>query len=202
MKKILMVVIGLIVLVLLGFGALIYVSPTEFKVEREVVINKPKDEVFSYLKLLKNQNDWGPWVKKDPKIKLEYRGTDGEVGFVSRWESESEELGVGEQEIKKIVDGERIDTELRFVKPWEATNSGYFVTEDAGENRTKVKWGFTGTMDRPMNLMLVFTDFEGIVSKDLGEGLDLLKSILEKQPSPEPKPDDETKPKPDKDSVS
>ncbi len=185
MKKLLFALLGLIVLVVAAIAVLAFVSPTEFKVERDVVINKPKAEVFNYLKLLKNQNEWGPWVKKDPKVKLTYTGTDGEVGFISKWDSEHEELGVGEQEIKKITDGERIDTELRFVEPWESTSNGYMTTEDAGEGKTKVAWGFTGSMPRPMNLMLVFTDFEALVAKDFEEGLASLKEVVEKRPSPE-----------------
>jgi len=185
MKKILMGIGGLIAVLLIVLAVLVFISPTDFKVERDVVINKPKAEVFEYLKFVKNQNEWGPWMQRDPKIKMSYTGTDGEVGFISKWESDHEDVGTGEQEIKKIVDGERVDVELRFIKPWEATNKGFLITEDAGEGKTKVRWGFSGTMNRPMNLMLVFTDFEALVGKDFEEGLDKLKSIVEKQASPE-----------------
>ena len=150
MKKVLSIIAGLIILAVIGIAVLIFVTPTDFEVEREVVINKPKAEVFSYLKMLKNQNEWGPWTKRDPNVKLSYTGTDGEVGFVSKWDSEHEQLGVGEQEIKKIADGERIDYELRFIKPWESKSDAYMITEEAGDGKTKVRWGFTGSMPRPM----------------------------------------------------
>ena len=77
---------------------------------------------------------------------------------------------------------DRIDTELRFVEPWESTSAGYLVTEEAGENQTTVRWGFTGSMARPMNLMLVFTPFEELVAKDFEEGLGNLKRIVEALP--------------------
>ena len=186
MKKILLAILAIILVVAVTIGVVAFISPTEFQVEREVVIDKPKAEVFDYLKMLKNQNEWGPWVQKDPKIKLTYSGEDGNPGFVSKWESEHEEVGHGEQEIKKIVDGKRIDTEIRFIKPWEATSNGYLETEDAGEGKTKVKWGFTGSMPRPMNLLLLVTPFEDEVGKDFNEGLAKLKSVVEKRPSPEP----------------
>ncbi len=198
MKTILKVAGGILVLLILVCAVLIFVSPTDFDVKRDVVIDKPKAEVFDYLKVLKNQNEWGPWVQKDPNIKLTYTGNDGEVGFISKWESDSEEIGHGEQEITKIVEGERIETELRFKQPWEATNYGYLISEDAGEGKTKVTWGFKGTMARPMNLMLVFTDFEAIVGKDFEEGLGKLKTVMEKRPSPEP----EENAKPGEDLIS
>ena len=200
MKKILTALVALVLLLVVAVGVLIFVMPTDFKVEREVVINKPKSEVFDYLKMLKNQNEWGPWVTKDPKIKLSYTGTDGEIGFVSKWESEHEEVGHGEQEIKKITEGERIDTEIRFIKPWESTSNGFMTTSDAGEGKTKVTWGFTGSMPRPMNLMLLLTPFEAEVAKDFEKGLAKLKGIVEKKSSPEPEGVDVKEEKSDADS--
>ncbi len=116
----------------------------------------------------------------DPAMKKSYRGTDGTVGFVSHWESDNEEVGWGEQEIKKITEGERIDFELRFLKPFEATEPAYMATESINENQTKVKWGFSGHFSYPMNLMLLFYDMEKMIGDDLQNGLGKLKEILEK----------------------
>jgi len=185
MKKILLALVGLVVLIVGVLVALVFVTPTGFQVEREIEIAKPKAEVFAYLKNLKNQDDWGPWVKKDPNIKQSYEGNDGEVGFIAKWDSDHEDVGSGEQEIKKITDGERIDTEIRFKKPFESTADAYITTVDAGEGKTKVKWGFTGEMPRPWNLMLLFIDMDAEVGKDFDAGLSNLKVIVEKMPSPE-----------------
>lgn len=152
----------------------------DYAVEREIVINKPKQEVFNYVKFLKNQDNYSTWATRDPNMKKTYTGTDGSVGFVSAWESEDIEVGKGEQEIKNIVDGERIDFELRFYEPFEATEPAAMVTESVSDNETKVKWGFNGHMDYPMNLMLVFMNMEEEIGNDLQTGLDNLKIQLEK----------------------
>lgn len=152
----------------------------EYAVEKEIVINKPKAEVFEYIKFLKNQDNFSKWATIDPNMKKSYRGTDGTVGFVSHWESDNEEVGWGEQEIKKITEGERIDFELRFIKPFEATEPAFMSTETVSDNQTKVKWGFSGHMDYPMNLMLLFMDFEKMIGDDLQTGLAKLKTELEK----------------------
>ncbi len=152
----------------------------EYSVEREIVINKPKQEVFDYVKYLKNQDNYSKWATMDPAMKKTYRGTDGTVGFVSAWESENEDVGTGEQEIIKITEGERIDFELRFIKPFEATEPAYMTTEKIAENQTKVKWGFRGHMNYPMNLMMLFMDFEKMIGDDLETGLRKLKTELEK----------------------
>jgi len=151
----------------------------DFGVEKEITINKPKSQVFAYLKSLKSQNEWSRWGRLDPNMKAEYVGKDSTVGFISKWEG-NDEVGVGEQEIKKIVEGERIDFELRFKKPFESTSAAYLITKGAGENATIVKWGFSGSMDYPMNLMLLFMDMEEGIGRDFKEGLANLKAKLEK----------------------
>jgi hypothetical protein len=179
-KKLSIGIGGLIILLVAVAAILAFVLPTEIKVERDVTINKPRAEVFSYLKMLKNQNDWGPWYKKDPAMKQEYRGADGTVGFTASWNSTNDQVGEGEQEIKNITDGERVDTELRFKRPFESKSDAYMITEAAGDNQTKVRWGFTGSMPRPMNLMCLFIDMDKEVGKDFEEGLTTLKSNLER----------------------
>jgi len=153
---------------------------TEYHVEQSVVINKPKDNVFAYVVQLKNQDNFSRWAQLDPDMVKSYRGTDGQVGFVSRWESEHPEVGVGEQEIMKIVSGQRIDFQLRFYQPFEATEPAYMITENNGSDATTVKWGFSGHLDYPTNIMFLFMDFEKIIADDLQTGLDSLKTILEK----------------------
>jgi uncharacterized protein YndB with AHSA1/START domain len=113
-KKILIAIGILIVLLVVAVAAMTMIAPTDFAVEREVVINKPRAEVFEYIRHIKTQGEWGPWFKKEPTMKQEFRGTDGEVGFVAYWKGETADTGEGEQEIKKIVPNERVDTELRF----------------------------------------------------------------------------------------
>ncbi len=184
-KKILVGLVGLLVLVVAVIVVAAFATPTDFRVERDITIDRPKAEVFDYMKMLKNQNDWGPWARKDPNIKQDYRGTDGTVGFVSSWNGTDDEVGEGEQEIKNIVDGERIDTELRFIRPFETKSNVWMITESAGADKTHVRWGFSGSMPRPMNLMLVVMDMDKQVGKDFEDGLSRLKSILESAQPPQ-----------------
>ena len=160
-------------------GIVTYFSPTDYAVARETTVNKTPEEVFAYVKLLKNQNEWGPWFKKEPTMHQEFRGTDGQPGFVVAWKGQNAETGEGEQEIKKITEGKRMDTELRFKQPFPATANSYITTEPAGEGQTKVTWGMTGSMPRPMNLMLLVMNMDKEVGKEFEEGLATLKSTLE-----------------------
>jgi uncharacterized protein YndB with AHSA1/START domain len=166
-----------IVAVLLLIGLF---TKKDYSASREVIINKPKTLVFGYLKLLKNQNKWSVWGSMDPDMRMSFNGTDGTEGFVSAWESHNKNVGAGEQEILKIVEGERLDYEMRFIKPFKSTSWAYITTTSINEHQTKVLWGFNGKMSYPSNLMLVFMNMEKMIGNDFEKGLLNLKAILEK----------------------
>lgn len=177
LKRIGLFVLGLVALVLI---TALFVKK-DMHAEREIVINKPKGEVFQYVKYLKNQNDYSKWGTMDPAMKKEFRGTDGTVGFVSAWDSDNKDVGKGEQEIKAMKEGERIDYELRFIKPFKSTAACYMTTEGAGEAQTKVRWGFNGKMIYPLNVMGLFMNMDKMIGDDFNTGLVNLKDRLEKQ---------------------
>jgi len=151
----------------------------EYTIVREITINKPKQAVFDYIKLLKNQDNYSKWMKMDPNAKKTYTGTDGTVGFVSAWESTNKDVGAGSQTIASIKEGDRIDIDLHFLKPFEGKAKAYMSTEDAA-GQTKVKWGFDGAMPYPMNIMLLSDKMCNMIGDDLQTGLNNLKALLEK----------------------
>lgn len=172
----LLYIMAALVLLLLILSLL---APKGYEVSRSTLIAVPKDQVFKVLRSLKQQDEWSPWAKRDPNMHKEYRGTDGEVGSVSYWNG-NKEVGEGEQEITKIIDGERIEGQLRFLKPWKSESDCYFVTEAISEERTKVVWGFTGKNKFPFSIMMLFMSMDKMVGKDFEEGLATLKTMLEK----------------------
>jgi hypothetical protein len=171
----------IILYIILGVLAVILVAsfilPKSFNVSAEIIIDKPCKEVFDYVKILKNQEKYSVWVMADPNIKIEYKGTDGTVGFISSWTSENKNVGVGAQEIKAIKEGERYDVELRFEKPFKATNQAYTTTTPVEGNRTKVTTVFTGSNPIPMNLMSFM--IRKMLLRDMNQNMTNLKSILE-----------------------
>lgn len=169
------IVLGIILLILI----LAAIAPKTYNVFRSIEIDRPKDEVFHYLKFLKKQDEWSPWGKRDPNMEQKFTGTDGEVGAISYWNG-NKEVGEGEQELTNIVDGERIESELRFLKPWKSTSDAYLLTEEVDAQKTKVIWGFTGNNKFPMSIMMLFMNMDKMIGKDFEEGLASLKEIMEK----------------------
>lgn len=177
MKILLWIIIALAGIIVL-FLIIGFFTKKGYTVSREVLVNKPKPTVFDYLKFLRNQNKFSVWGSMDPNMKTEFRGTDGTKGFVSAWESENKNVGKGEQEILNIVEGERIDYEIRFIKPFRSTSGAYITTTAIKDNQTRVHWEFNGKMKYPMNLMMLFMNMEKIIGNDLDKGLHKLKTIL------------------------
>lgn len=165
-----------IILVLLVI-VLANIAPKNYDVSRSIIINKPLPEVFSFLKLLKNQDDWSPWAEKDPNMKKTLTGTDGEVGFVSAWVG-NKDVGEGEQEITGITENEVVESQLRFLKPFKSTSDAYLRVFEEGK-ATKVVWGFSGENKFPISIMMLFMNMDKTVGKDFEYGLSKLKGILE-----------------------
>lgn len=165
--------------VLLLLVVLALIAPKNYNVQRNIIINRQVHETFRYLRIVKNQDHWSPWKQKDPHMKQTFSGTDGEVGFVSRWEG-NKDVGVGEQEIKRIIENDIIETELRFFKPWKSISDGYLKVDSVDNAKTKVTWGFVGKTPIPFNIFMLFFSMDKTVGTDFEEGLENLKRTLEK----------------------
>src|SRR5450432_1045790 len=170
---ILLVVAGIIALLLL-FALFM---KREHYVKREIIINTPRQKVFDYLKLLKNQDEFNKHAMTAPDREREFKGTDGTVGYIYAWKGDKN-AGEGEKEIKNIIEGKRIETEIRFVKPMRATASIIMETESLSDSQTKVYWSNAGTLKYPINIMVPM--LEKNVAKDMDISLSTLKNILEK----------------------
>ena len=170
---ILLVVGGIIALLLL----IALFMKKEHYVKREIIINAPRQKVFDYVKLLKNQDEFNKHAMAGPDRKREFKGTDGTVGYIYAW-SGNKNAGEGEKEIKNIIEGIRIETEIRFVKPMRATASIIMETVSLPDNQTKVSWSNAGVLKYPVNIMVPM--MEKHVAKDMDFSLSTLKNILEK----------------------
>lgn len=171
-----------ILLILAGFITLLLIIALFMKKEHfvkcEIIINAPRQKVFDFLKHLKNQEQFNKWATAGKENrKEEFKGTDGTVGYIYSW-SGDKSAGQGEKEIKNIVEGKRIETEIRFVKPMAAIASIVMETESLSDSQTKVTWSNSGILKYPLNIMIPIA--EKNFSKDMKSSLSILKEILEK----------------------
>src|SRR5258706_245761 len=123
MKILKYLLIGIICLVVV-ICPLGLILPKEYTVARSTVIKAPRQIVLEHVKNLKTMDKWSPWSKKDPNIKQEFGGNDGEVGSWSKWEG-NKDVGKGKQEVTAVTDNS-VDFKLTFLEPWQTVSDVKF----------------------------------------------------------------------------
>ncbi len=162
------------ILALIGLTLLIAAFlPKQFKAGSEIIVNKPQQEVFDYIKLVKNQSNYDNWSRQDPHIQKEYMGVDGTPGFTYTWKSKK--VGDGKQVITHVEEPKRIDMDLYF-NGSEDANKSFMEVISVTPSQSKVIWKIEGSIPYPFNIMTLCYD----MSKDFDAGLANLKDILEK----------------------
>lgn len=169
------------VYILIGIVALVailaLIAPKSIDMERSIIVNQSLDKVHADLRSLQVQDKWSPFADRDPNQERGYKGApDGQVGSIAWWRG-NKNVGEGEQEVKKISD-RRIDTELRFIKPFKATNQAHFLLEPA-PGGTKVIWGFHADYKFPMTIMMLMMNMEKMMGPDFERGLRQYKAYAE-----------------------
>jgi len=147
------------------------------KFEASVEIKRSLKDVFDYLKYTKNQDNFSVWNQADPNMKKEYSGTDGTNGFIYKWDSTLRNVGAGEQETKLIIEGKRIEFEVRFLRPMKNVANIEFRFVANGELSTTVTWAFDSPSKFPFSLLSPI--FKKMMVIDLEKGLASLKKLLE-----------------------
>lgn len=169
-----------VLLTIIGIVALLLIIALFMRrkhyVKREIIIHAPQQKVFDYLRLLKNQDAFNSGAMAGAERKKEYKGSDGTVGFIYAW-SGDKDAGEGEKEIMNIIDGKRIEMEIRFVKPMRTSSYIIMEMEAAPGNNTKVTWSNAGTLNYPINIMIPM--LEKMLPKQMDSSLITLKKILE-----------------------
>lgn len=169
------VIIGLIT-----FVAFLHAwAKKEYNLSRTVVINRPKAEVYAFIRQLKKQPLWMPWFLNDPEAVIKYKREDGKVGAASYWKGKNNVEGI--QKIVKVKEGKVFETQLLFIKPYKSLSLNYMAVKEVEPNRTKMVWGVKGVHKFPASVIMLFYGMDRALGKDFETGLHNLKTYLERK---------------------
>ncbi len=171
-KILIYTVIGLVA----GWLLLGLFAKKDYHIERSLEIDAPKAMVHEYVRYFKNLDAWSPWAALDPHMKTSITGADGQVGAVHKW-SGNDDVGEGQQTITALTD-DRIDMEVKFLRPFETVSPSYMTFREAGK-KTLVTWAFDMHIAFPWNGLAMFTDIDAGVGVDYEKGLKNLQKICE-----------------------
>lgn len=173
--KIVGIVIVSIVALLLIVAAFV---PKSYTVSVSRTINKPRQEVYDFVRILDNQKKYSVWVMEDPNLNPEIIGTDGTVGAIQRWNSKNDNVGEGEQEITALSP-ERMDVDLRFKRPFEGKAKAANIFKEASPTQTLVTVEFYSDEAKwPFNLPSYFLGRKFITDAQT-QNLENISKILE-----------------------
>ncbi len=146
-----------------------------FEMSRSTTIAAPPDRIHPLLDDFRNWQQWSPWEGLDPDLQRTFTGPERGVGAHYAW-SGNRKAGQGTMEIIESTP-HAVAVDLRFLKPFEATNVTRFDLTPAGAG-TAVVWTMTGERGAVMGLMGKLY-FDRAVGKDFDRGLAQLKAVAE-----------------------
>jgi uncharacterized membrane protein len=154
-------------------------TPETLKTEEKIIIKKPVEEVYNYLKQVKNQSHYSYWASGDINIEKNFFGTDATEGFIMEWKGNSSKIGAGTLELLTLHKNTRLDFKVHLNSPFECIGEAYFTTRPIDSYNTEVVINFNGKVLYPYNMVLWFYDLNRELEKSLNASLTTLKYVLE-----------------------
>jgi len=99
--KTILKILGVIVLLLIVYTVIALLAfGNNYHYEKSVVMNAPKEKVWQQINSMKAFNQWNPWMKLDPNMRIVYSGSEGQIGDKYCWDSKMmmQEQGVRKSE--------------------------------------------------------------------------------------------------------
>lgn len=151
-------------------------KPNEWTIQRQGTIPGVPAKVFPYMDDLHKFQEWSPWAKLDPNVKLTYGGPASGTGANFSWEGSSK-VGRGKMTITESRPNELVRCRLDFYKPMRCTNTQDFVLKPEG-TQTVVTWIINGNAPFFFKLFLVFASADRMMGENLERGLANLKTVV------------------------
>jgi len=170
---------AIVVAVLLG-ALLLYAAtkPDSCQFSRSIHILAPPERIFPLIDNLRAMNEWNPFVKADPNIKLSYSGPANGVGAANDFDGNGKVGCSGRAEIVESVPPSKIVMALRMDRPMKCQNRVEFTIAPQPDG-AEVTWAMSGSQPFIGKLMSIFVNTEKMVGGAFNSGLADLKSKAE-----------------------
>ncbi len=175
------------IILALFIGGLLIVGlkqPKDIVVSRSIIIQAPKEAVFTQMSHFRNWPNWSPWTRLDTTMKNTFAGEDGMPGSTYHWVGDIGKTGEAEFKLTS-VNGTSMVYQFDLIKPQHITTFGSLKAEDMAGG-TKATFSFTNHFDYPWNAMTIFMNIDNLLSKDFENGLKNMKEYVESHPVGQP----------------
>ena len=166
-------IVALLIGIVAGVAIFIATRPAEFRLERSAQIDAPAARVFALIDDFHDWVRWSPWEKLDPRMQKTFSGPNSGLGSVYKWSGNSK-AGEGQMTLLTSTPGELVVIELKFIRPFRATNLAKFQLTREGTG-TRVVWSMEGK--HTLMSKAFWPMMSKMVAKDFDEGLANLNRV-------------------------
>ena len=172
-----------------------FLLPSEYHVERSVVVERPASVIFALLNSYKSFNQWSPWAARDPEAQFVFSGPESGPGAKLSWKGDPRTVGQGWQEIIRVEPNNRIEMYLDFgeqgiARSYYTINELPAVETSTGSRfQTEVSWGFDTNVSEGKGVFgTLMGKYFGLfldewVGADYQQGLNAFKQFVETLPA-------------------
>jgi uncharacterized protein YndB with AHSA1/START domain len=165
-------VVGAIALAFIVAG--IFLS-SRYAVQRSIVIEASPNRVYNLIVEPRQWEKWSVWNRRDPNMKITYKGPP--FGMGAKWEWLSKSEGSGSMEITRVEPDRVVEYGLLFAD-YNLRSTGALTLEPSGK-ATRVTWSLTGDVGgNPLKHYLALM-MDRLVGPDFEAGLANLKTLAE-----------------------
>lgn len=153
--------------------------PSKVRIERDLTMAAPPEDIFTQVNNFHNWRDWSPWVRMDPAAKVEFDGPESGEGSIFRWNG-NEKVGKGNLTITESDPVNHLSIRTEASKPVHAVESMEFLLEPDG-GATHVIWRMTGRIGFTDKIIGMFMDYDKRIGNEFVKGLASIKEIVERE---------------------
>ncbi len=152
--KVLSIAFLLLILIVIIIGIFL---PTNYSVNRSIIIDAKPAAIHEYVGDLKKWREWEPWTERDPTIIITYGDETLGIGASQSWVGKD---GDGGLILTSSSPATGIEYDLLFGSGKYECKSA-MVYEPVEEGQTKVTWSMEGNMDKT-NYRWLFRAYYGV----------------------------------------
>ena len=179
-KKVILGIVVFIIVIVLGFCAIVAMQPADYTVSRSATVNAPPEKVFEQVNDFHKWEGWSPWAKLDPAMKTTYSGPESGTGAAYAWTGNNE-VGEGKMTIAESHPSQHVKINLEFIKPFQATNVTEFTFKPEGD-KTTVTWTMSGHNNFVGKAFGLMMNMDKTIGGDFEKGLAQMKAAAESTP--------------------
>lgn len=149
--------------------------PSQYRVERTVMIQAPDSVVYQQVADFENWITWSAWALRDKEALNSFSGTPSSIGH--QWSWKGEIMGEGSMTHTELFPNKKVVSELAFVQPqpMKATNIMELTPTPSG---TRVSMAIEGSLGYPIERIFGLA-MDDLIGPDFEEGLNNLKQQIE-----------------------